>query len=511
MIRRFLLIALIGPLVFHTNAHLSNTRDANELQARLNVPAKLTFLAPEGSDGTILVSLDDDEPPFKVTVLDLILNLKIQAPSDGFVVGSTVDVDVMALHTIPKITSSDGWTRGSRTEPLLRFVRTSDVRQKTLDDSEESLHRQEKGKTSKGHGALRSNYYADGGTFAAAQLLNISYEGKSRLQVGDTLKWKISVLQGAAPLALIIISLMGPFYPPLTVQKKFYTPIGFGDNSTQILEDVVTFTITKPVLDGSYSHASIGLETQPCPLHMSTEIYPSFAYAMAGGGVGTASAGSQRYLNAFALPTLIFGSGQPPTITPALLLSFAMESDPVVSIGGEMRWNYTVQLGTYPLASVTLEVQGPQLLGGQFPQSFGSRSITVPVGASGRADAGTVVAGKISVPVTAAWIPGAYNFAGSYPALTLTVAAPPPFTGTTRYNMGGSGSSQPYNPQYASLSVPSFSLSALAFVVTASRPTPALAAPQLLSLQYTGPAEVRAGDEMTWEYAILQVRVCVYI
>jgi hypothetical protein len=311
-------------------------------------------------------------------------------------------------------------------------------------------------------------------------------------------------LQGDSPLALISISLLGPYFSLLTVTKKFSTPVGFGDNSTQVLNDVVIFTITKPWMDGTYSPSSIALDTQACPLHTSTEIFPEFAYAMAGGGSGTARLGSQHYLSAFSLPTLTFGSGHPPAITPPKLLSFQRESSPVVSNGGQMLWNYTVQLGNFPLTSVMLSLDGPLLLGGQYPQGFGTRTFTVPVGAGGLAGAGTVVAGKISVSVTSAWIPGAYNFAGSYPMIILTTATPQPVRSYTIYRMGGDSYSDPYDPQSPIPNAPCFSFDQLAFDVTPSRPTPQLTAPQLLSLQYTGPAEVRAGDEMVWEYSILQ-------
>ena len=349
--------------------------------------------------------------------------------------------------------------------------------------------------------------YSDGGTYNAPQLLSISYDGKTSLQIGDTLKWTISVLQGSAPLALIMISLLGPYSTTITVKQQLFTPIGFGDNTTIITNQTVSYTITDPWANGSYTHQSIALETQACPLQMTTQIYSNFAYAMATSGIGTAAV-SQRLLAAFPLPALTFGSGQTPAVTPPVLLSFALVTPSSASIGGEIRWNFTVQAGSSPLASVTLQVIGPQLGQAAYgPLIFGPRSVTVAVGSEGLPDGGregAVVAGSLSLTVTPAWLPGVYNPAGSYPSLVLAAAAGPPPAVTANYNVGGAGYMSPYVQGYTLPAAPSFTFDKLTFEVTAAAAAPPLAGAQLLSLEYTGPAELRAGDRMTWAYSLRQ-------
>jgi hypothetical protein len=506
--RMLCLLVLSSPLICYGNTLQSLPHSVNEGKLVSKAHSRLTFLTPESQDGTILVSLNDDQPPFRVVVLDLILNLNVQAAPESFVVGSSVDIDMSALDNIPKISPANGWTRGSSIEPLLRFVHASnDVRKSKNYLSEMSLHRKEGNNKFQSHGTLRSQYYSQGGMYRAAQLLDISYAGKSNLKVGDALIWNISVLQGAAPLASISINFVGPYDTYFTVAQNFSTPVGFEDNSTLILNETMTSIITKPWMDGSYSISSISLRTQACPLRMSTEIYPGNAYAYVMASSGTATVGSQRTLSTFNLTPLIFGSGRPPNVTCPSLLSFEMESAPVVSIGGEVRWNFTVQLGTYPLAFVRLFVRGPLLQGGALtnPQSFQLIMVTATVGAGGRAGEGSIVAGTISVPVTSAWIPGEYNSASQHPSLNLAVDYP------------SSVHTASFDPDSDSLSrslpgctvppAPFFSTNKLLFVVNASRPTPPLSSAQLLSFRYTGPAEVRAGDSLTWEYSILQVRI----
>jgi hypothetical protein len=508
------LLVLSSPFIFHANALQSPPRNINAGKLVSNAQSRLTFLTPESQDGTILVSLNDGQPPFRVAVLDLILNLDVKATPHGFVVGSSVDIDMSALDTIPKISPSFGLTRGSRIEPLLRFLHMADVRKTNNHLSQVTSHRKEGNEKSQSHGTLRSQYYSQGGTYKAAQLLDISYVGKSNLEIGDALTWKVSVLQGDAPLASISINLVGPYDTyHFKVVKDYPTPIGFGDSSMHILNGTVTSIITNPLMDGSYSITHISLRTQACPLGMSTNIFPSRADASVMTGDGTATAGSQLSLSAFNLMPLTFGSGLPPNVTCPSLLSFQMESAPVVSIGDEVRWNFTVRLGTYPLAPLKLYVRGPLLQGGSptNPQGLQTTEVTALVDAGSHAGEGSIVAGTISVPVTSAWISGEYNSASIHPMLSLAVIYPPFSDGSVVDTIIQPNSAYFSNalPGCTVPPAPFFSADKLVFVVAASRPTPPLSSAQLLSFRYTGPAEVRAGDSLTWEYSILQV--CIHL
>ena len=270
-------------------------------------------------------------------------------------------------------------------------------------------------------------------------LLNLIYSGNSTIQTGDTLEWDFSILEGAAPVSLITIELVGPYGYAPRVAKNLGTPAGFG-NETIITSGKLSLTIRDPWVNGTYNYSRVKLVTQGCPLRITRVMTPSWAsdYAIMGEGVVLGEEGGtlglEAFPEAFPLFPLVFGDGDAPDPIPPVLTYFANTSSLTVEAGDRLEWAYSAVQGSFPLRSITLQLSGPVLHapveGGPIPEeygpanslSFGPLSVTASVGGGGAGEGeGTVVSGTISVPVTDAWLEGEYR----NPYLTLSTEAAP--------------------------------------------------------------------------------------
>ena len=132
-----------------------------------------------------------------------------------------------------------------------------------------------------GKNRLRSQYYSTGGTYEAPKLLDISYRGSRTLRSGDSAELDVSVLEGAAPLALITIAIDGPYYSIVNLYQSLPTPAGFGGNATIITNRTISFTVPDPWMNGTYTIESISLETQVRNPPRSAKQHPSTSFSPA--------------------------------------------------------------------------------------------------------------------------------------------------------------------------------------------------------------------------------------
>ena len=242
--------------------------------------AGITILSPQGSDGTVLVSQDGEQLPYRIEAENLFLNLNITAPSDGLPVGSKIKVDRWAFDKIQKI-SPRGRMRGAvlglKRSKYENRRRDGEVHTKLA----QSARHQENDDHQKWENRLRSQYYSTGGTYEAPQLLDISYRGSHTLRSGASGEWDVSVLEGAAPLALITIVLDGPYDTTVNLYQSLPTPAGFGGDATIITNQTISFTVPDPWMNGTYTIESISLETQVRNPPRSAKQHPSTSFSPA--------------------------------------------------------------------------------------------------------------------------------------------------------------------------------------------------------------------------------------
>jgi hypothetical protein len=460
------------------------------------------FVLSSGHDGTILVATNDRVLPFRVAVRDIPRDWNISEPSDGFKSNSFLNIPC-STPSINAVMSEDFSYAPTR---LLSVHNTPPLNMRSKHLPSETRNRKDRPQklsSLRTENAQPQHYYATAGTYSIPTiptLLSFTYFGSLNVNIGDTLEWKFSILEGDAPVARISFDLCGPFASRRTVSKHLNTPAGFGQGEPIVTNGTISITLTESMfLDGTYFCCNFQLITQDCPLPIKVlidgAVYLSLGWQSTGyfniEGIGFSLEGSTSLASVRGLSSIVVGDGIPPVLTPPILTYLANTTRLNAMPGDRLEWAYSVVQGSFPLRSVTLNFNGPG--------SFGPLSFVASRGAGGAADQepGSLVSGTVSIDVNSSWLAGKYS--GFY-LLLSSAASPFPLVNT--YMSNGYSYSVPNIPGYSSPPLsPDVHLGALSFTVGAGEP-PAVFLPVLAEFSYAGPATLYDGDAMVWNYAI---------